>query len=115
MIQIRTRPKNTRPLSSMRVSLNSPYSMRAQISAQTNGQSENDLFSYQQGQHRIIKNRQPHKTNGDGREEMPEEVKITKTADGKRWITSRMEVELAKDILEVRDGLGKLVDAAVIK
>ena len=130
MIGIRTRPVNTRPvrasterfgpeltaeglnrMSSMRAALNSKYCMRAQLKArnlvngQADEQSNGEYFSYQEGQHRVVSNKL----------HLPEEIKITKTQHGKRWTTSSMEVELAKDILEVRDGLGKVVDAMVFK
>lgn len=105
MIQLRI-------VSSMRAALNSKYCMRAQlktrnlVNGQANEQSSSEYFSYQEGQHRVISNGKLH---------LPEEIKITKTRHGKRWTMSSMEVELAKDILEVRDGLGKVVDAMVFK
>lgn len=124
MIQIRTRPINTHALSSMRATLNSKYCMRAQMlvrrlgNNQANGQASEEFFSYQEGQHRIIRQKQ---TCLSGRQEsntkppLPEEVKITKTENGKTWSISSMRVELADDILEVRDGRGKIVDALVLK
>ena len=99
-------------VSSMRAALNSKYCMQAilktrnLVNGQTNEQSNEEHFSYQEGQHRVVSNGKLH---------LPEEVKITKTQHGKRWTTSSMELELAKDILEVRDGLGKIVDAMVFK
>lgn len=120
MIGIRTRPINTRParvstglsrMSSMRAALSSKYCMRAQLEAhnlvneQTNEQSNGEYFSYQEGQHRVVSNKL----------HLPEEIKITRTLHGKKWSTSSMEMELAKDILEVRDGLGKIVDAVVLQ
>jgi len=122
MIQTHTYPKNanTRIASSMRAALNSKYCMRAQLKArnlvngQTNEQSNSKYFSYQEGQHRVASN--GRKTvNDNGKLRLPEEIKITKTPHGKRWTTSSMEIELAKDIFEVRDGLGKVVDAMVFK
>lgn len=114
MIQIHTYPinVNTRKVSSMRAALNSKYCMQAilktrnLVNGQTNEQSSSEHFSYQEGQHRVVSN---------GKLQLPEEVKVTKTKNGKRWSTSSMEVELAKDILEVRDGLGKVIDARVLK
>lgn len=103
----------------MRAALNSQYCMRAQISARSLGngqtirQANGEFFSYQEGQHRVVSDRQ--KRNSNTRLHLPEEVKLTKTKNGKRWSTSSMEVELAKDILEVRDGLGKIVDAQLLK
>lgn len=120
MIKIRTRPINTRPLSSMRAALNSGYCMRAQISArnlgndQTNRRASSE-FSYQEGQHRVVAQGQKQKNYRNTKLHLPEEVKIAKTKNGKRWETSSMEVELARDILEVRDGLGKVVDALILK
>lgn len=129
MIKIPTRPINTRParfstelsrMSSMRAALNSQYCMRAQllahslINGQASGQTNEEFFSYQEGQHRMISHKHKQKGNGNGKLHLPEEVMITKTANGKRWSTSAMEVELAKDILEVRDGWGKIVDAVVL-
>ena len=104
MIQIHT-------ISSMRAALNSKYCMQAilktrnLVNGQTNEQSNEEHFSYQEGQHRVVSNGKLH---------LPKEIKITKTKNGKRWTTSAMEVELAKDVLEVRDGLGKIVDAMVL-
>ena len=141
MIQIRTRPINTRPASpvlygtrasSMRAALNSKYCMRAQLKTRTrvngqdgyqtvtrqaNEQSNGEYFSYQEGQHRVVADGQKTGNGGNGNDRLhlPPEIKITKTRHGKRWNTSSMEVELAKDILEVRDGLGKIVDATVLK
>lgn len=129
MIQIRTSPMHTHPprastelsrMSSMRAALNSKYCMRAQILARRYGgnlateQDNAEFFSYQEGQHRVVSNGQKT-VNGNGKLHLPEEVKITKTKNGKCWRTSSMEVELAKDILEVRDSLGKVVDALVFK
>lgn len=120
MIQLRTCPINTRPASSMRAALNSKYCLRAQILARTqvngqiNEQANGEFFSYQKSQHRVVSNRQKSKNNGNGRLHLPEEVKITKTKIGKRWSTSSMEVELTGDILEVRDGLDKIVDTLVL-
>lgn len=99
-------------VSSMRAALNSKYCMQAQlkvrslVNGQVNEQSNEEYFSYQEGQHRIVSNGKLH---------LPEEVKVTKTKNGKCWSTSSMEVELVKDVLEVRDGLGKVVDALVLK
>jgi len=113
----------------MRAALNSKYCMRAQLKArnlvngqdgyqtvtrQASEQSDSKYFSYQEGQHRVVSNGQKT-VNGNGKLHLPEEIKITKTPHGKRWTTSSMEMELAKDILEVRDGLGKVVDAMVFK
>ena len=98
-------------VSSMRAALNSKYCMQAilktrnLVNGQINEQSNEEHFSYQEGQHRVVSNGKLH---------LPEEVKVTKTKNGKCWSTSSMEVELAKDILEVRDGLGKIVDAMVL-
>lgn len=123
MIQLNTYPINinTRVASSMRAALNSKYCMRFQLKArnlangQANEQATNgEYFSYQEGQHRVVTDGQK-KVNGNGKLHLPEEIKITKIRHGKRWSTSSMEVELAKDILEVRDGLGKVVDAIVLK
>lgn len=105
MIQLHT-------VSSMRAALNSKYCMRVQLktrnlaSGQANEQSSSEYFSYQEGQHRVVSNGKLH---------LPEEIKITKTQHGKTWTTSSMEMELAKDILEVRDRLGKVVDAVVLE
>lgn len=131
MIKIRTRPINTRPargstelsrMSSMRAALNSGYCMRAQIFGKDTSEVGEcpparwrEEFSYQEGQHRVVSDNQREKINGKSRLRLPEEVKITKTKNGKRWATSSMEIELAKDILEVRDGLGKIVDSALLK
>lgn len=107
--------------SSMRAALNSKYCMRAQIKVrnlvneQANEQGSEEHFSYQEGQHRVVSNGQRVKSDGNGRLHFPEEVKVTKTKNGKRWSTSSMEVELVKDILEIRDGLGKVVDARMFK
>lgn len=128
MMQIRTSPIHTRPprastelsrMSSMRAALNSKYCMRAQILARRYGtnlatEQDNADFSYQEGQHRVVSNGQ-ETVNANGKLNLPEEIKTTKTQHGKRWSTSSMEVELAKDVLEVRDGLGKVVDALVFK
>ena len=122
MIQTHTYPinVNTRIASSMRAALNSKYCMRAQlktrnlVNGQVSEQSNSEYFSYQEGQHRVVSNDQKT-VNGNGELHLPEEIKITKTQHGKRWTTSSMEMELAKDILEVRDGLGKVVDAMVFK
>lgn len=98
--------------SSMRAALNSKYCMQAilktrnLVNGQTNEQSNGEHFSYQEGQHRVVSNGKLH---------LSEEIKITKTKNGKRWTSSAMEVELAKDVLEIRDGLGKVVDAMVFK
>ena len=95
--------------------------MRAQIlsrrlaNGQANGQTEEELFSYQDGQHHVVSNKQKKKSNGNGKLHLPEQVKVTKTKNGKRWSTSSMEVEKAGDVLEIRDGLGKIVDALVLK
>lgn len=121
MIQLHTYPINVniRKISSMRAALNSKYCMRAQLKTRTlvNGQANEQVvngehFSYQEGQHRVVSN---GKKNGNGKLHLPEEIKITRTQHGKKWTTSSMEVQLAKDILEVRDGLGKVVDAMVLK
>lgn len=107
-------------MSSMRAALNSKYCMRAQlktrnlVNGQANEQSSSEYFSYQEGQHRVVSNGQKT-VNANGKLHLPEEIKITQTSHGKRWSTSSMEMELAKDILEVRDGLGKVVDAVVFK
>lgn len=122
MTQLHTYPINVNTLivSSMRAALNSKYCMRAMVRArspidrQANEQSNGERFSYQEGQHRVVSN-DPKTVNGNGKLHLPEEIKITKTQHGKRWTTSSMEMELAKDILEVRDGLGKLVDAVLLK
>ena len=122
MIQTHIYPTNvnTRIASSMRAALNSKYCMRAQLKArnlvngQANEQSNSEYFSYQEGQHRAISNGQKT-VNGNSKLHLPEEVKITKTPHGKRWTTSSMDIKLAKDMLEVRDGLGKVVDAVVFK
>jgi len=131
MIQTHTYPKNANTriarastelsrMSSMRAALNSKYCMRAQLKArnlvngQANEQSDSGYFSYQEGQHRVVSNGQKT-VNNNGKLHLPEEIKITKTPHGKRWTTSSMEIELAKDIFEVRDGLGKVVDAMVFK
>lgn len=121
MISIRTRPLHTRParastgfgrMSSMRATLNSPYCMRTQlrtrslVNGQANEQSNAEYFSYQEGQHRVVSNGKLH---------LPEEIKFTRTQQSKRWSTSSMEVELARDVLEVRDGLGKVVNAVVLE
>ncbi|MBU0570013.1 hypothetical protein KKB40_04500 [Patescibacteria group bacterium] len=94
--------------------------MRAQISARSlvqNGeQTTEEFFPYKDGQHRVVSNGEKQKNNGkNGKLHLPEEVKIARTKNGKRWSTSSMGVELAEDILEVRDGLGKVVDAVVLK
>lgn len=108
------------PVSSMRAALNSKYCMRTQLKArhlvngQVNEQSNSEYFSYQEGQHRVVANA-PKTVNGNSKLHLPEEIKFTKTQHSKRWSTSSMEVELAKDVLEVRDGLGKVVDAMVFK
>ena len=111
---------NTRVASSMRAALNSKYCMRAQlkvrnlVNGQANEQAINEQhFFYQEGQHRVISNKQ--KINSNAKPHLPEEIKITRTKHGKRWNTSSLEVELVKDVLEVRDGLGKVVDAMVLK
>lgn len=116
-MQIRTRPTNIRPVSSMRAALNSPYCMRAQAfkvrnlsNGQSNGQPNGELFFYQEGQHRVASHKRKQETKLNDKLPLPEEVKIERTKNGKRWSTSSMEVELAKDILEVRDGWGKIVD-----
>lgn len=120
MIKIRTRPINTRPASSIRAALKSGYCMRAQILArsladgQTNGKANGEFFIYQEGQHRVGPNGQNQKDRGNNRFHLPEGVKIETLPNGKRWSTSSMEIELVKDILEVRDGLGKVVDALVL-
>ena len=113
MIQLHIYPiRNTRIISSMRATLNSKYCMKAQLKArslvngQANEQSNGEYFSYHEGQHRVVANGKLH---------LPEEIKIIKTKNGKRWSTSSMEVELAKDVLEVRDGLGKVADATVLE
>lgn len=114
MIQLRTVRASTglSRISSMRASLNSKYCMKAQLKArslvngQANEQCNGEDFSCQEGQHRVVLNGKVH---------LPEEIKITEIRNGKRWTTSSMEMELAKDILEVRDGLGKVVDAMVFK
>jgi hypothetical protein len=104
----------------MRAALNSKYCMRVQLKArnlvngQANEQSNSQHFSYQEGQHRVVPSGQKT-VNGNGKLHLPEEIKITKTRHGKRWTTSSMEMELVKDIFEVRDGLGKVVDAMVLK
>ena len=106
--------------SSMRASINSKYCMRAQlktrnlVDGQTNEQSGSEYFSYREGQHRVVSN-SPKMVNVNGKLHLPEEIKITKTRHGKRWTTSSMEMELADDIIEIRDGLGKVVDAVVFK
>lgn len=167
MITIRTRPINTYPartstglsgISSMRAALNSGYCMRAQIlsrrlgNGQVNGETKEEFFSYQEGQHHVVsnkllrtdarsirrlapsaslissasstdlhpwssrcENKQKKKSNGNGKLHLPEQVKIIKTKNGKRWSTASMEVEKAGDILEIRDGLGKIVDALLLK
>lgn len=130
----------------MRAILSSGYCMRAQILArslgngQANGQTKEKFFSYQEGQHHIVSNKQKKKSNGNGklhgnlikgarsrpsqaasrqacweRLHLPEKIKITKTKNGKRWSTSSMEAELAGNILEIRDGLGSIVDALLLK
>lgn len=115
----RTRPINTHPVSSMRAALNSGYCMRAQILArslgngQANGETKEELFSYQEGQHRVVFHGQ--KLESKNKPHLPEEVRITKTKNGKRWRTSSMEAELVGDILEIRDGLSKVVDAHIFK
>lgn len=120
MMKIRTRPLNIRPASSLRAVLNSSYCMRAQVLARSlvNGEikrhSSEEFFSYQEGQHRLAFKRQRQETNGKAKLHLPEEVKIEKTKDGKRWNTSSMKVELAKDMLEIRDGLGKIVDTVLL-
>src|SRR3989344_7547534 len=112
MIQTHTYPinVNTRVASSMRAALNSKYCMRAQlkvrnlVNGQANEQAINEQhFFYQEGQHRVISNKQ--KINSNAKPHLPEEIKITRTKHGKRWNTSSLEVELVKDVLEVRDGL----------
>lgn len=130
MITIRTRPINTYPartstglsgISSMRAALNSGYCMRTQIlsrrlgNGQVNGETKEEFFSYQEGQHHVVSNKQKKKSNGNGKLHLPEQVKIIKTKNGKRWSTASMEVEKAGDILEIRDGLGKIVDALLLK
>lgn len=116
-MKIRTRPINTSPASSMRATLNSKYCMRAQLSAsglsQNGEQANEELFSYKEGQHRVVSNERSQESNG--KLDLPEKIKISETKNGKRWSTSSMEVELVEDILEVRDGLGKVVDAVVLK
>lgn len=113
MIQLRT-------VSSMRAALNSKYCMRARVrvrspmNGQVHEQSNGEYFSYQEGQHRVVSNG-PKTVHDNGKLRLPEEIKITKTRHGKRWRTCSMEVELAKDILEVRDGLGTVVDEIVLK
>ncbi len=107
--------------SSMRAALNSKYCMREQLKApslvneQTNEQSGNERFSYKEGQHRVVVSNGQKMVNVKGKLHLPEEIKITKTRHGKRWTTSSMEMELADDIIEIRDGLGKVVDAVVFK
>lgn len=121
MMKIRTRPLNIRPVSSMRAALNSSSCLKAQLSARSlaNGQNYEEtnpgFFSYQEGQHRVATNGKKQKSNSNDKLHLPEEVKIEKTKDGKRWNSSSMKVELAKDMLEVRDGLGKIVDAVLLK
>ena len=123
MIQKHTYPinVNTRIASSMRAALNSKYCMRAQlktrnlVNGQANEQSDSGYFSYQEGQHKVEYSERKLETNGNSKPHLPEEVKITKTKSGKHWSTSIMDVELAGDILEVRDGLGKVVDTMVFK
>ena len=96
MIQLHT-------VSSMRAALNSKYCMKAQLKArnlvngQANEQSNGEHFSYKEGQHRVVSN---------GKFHLPEEIKVTRTQHGKRWTTSSMEMELAKDILEIRGWIG---------
>ena len=100
--------------------------MRAQLLArnlgngQTNGQAKNEFFTYQEGQHHVRRGQysvisDKEKSNGRSKLRMPEEIKVSKTKNGKRWNTSSMEAELAGDILEVRDGLGKIVDSTILK
>ena len=43
----------------------------------------------------------------------PPRVKIEKTEEGKRWLGPG-EVELHGDLLEVRDGYGRIVDSVVV-
>ena len=108
-------------VSSMRATLNSKYCMRAQLNARSlvNGQtkeqaSNGEHFSYQEGQHKVASIGEK-KVKDKAKLHLPEEIKITRTKHGKRWSTSSLEVEFAKDVLEVRDGLGKAVDAVVFK
>ena len=121
MIQIHTYPiKNTRIVSSMRATLNSKYCMRAQLktrsfaNGQASDQSNGEYFSYQEGQHKVASIGEK-KLKAKAKPHLPEKIKITRTKHGKRWSTSSMEVELAKDVFEIRDGLGKVVDAMVFK
>jgi len=43
----------------------------------------------------------------------PPRVKVEETEEGKRWLGPG-EVELHGDVLEVRDGYGKIVDSVVV-
>lgn len=102
-------------VSSMRAALNSAYCMRATLAARkrqiaAGGISDVEAFHYKEGQHAV---------NGNGKKTeekviLPPEVKVTETANGKRWFTSGMEVELRGDVLEVRDSFGNIIDSIIL-
>lgn len=83
--------------------------------AQNNGLTNGEFFTYQEGQHCVRCRECSYKQEGKSRLHLPEEVKVIKTKEGRRWRTSYMEAELAGDILEIRDGLGKIVDSQLLK
>lgn len=103
-------------ISSMRAALNSPYCMRAVLEArkrQACGSiSDFQAFHYREGQHAI--NGNGNGKTGQERTVVPPEVKVIPTPAGKRWFTPTMEVELRGDVLEIRDGLGNIVDAVIL-
>lgn len=104
-------------VSSMRAALNSTYCMRATLSARkrqeaSGGISDAEAFHYQEGQHTV--NGNGNGKNGHDKVVLPPEVKIMPTLTGKRWSTPTVAVELRGDVLEIRDGLGNIIDAVVL-
>lgn len=102
----------------MRAVLNSRYSMRAFLRTRELSRiaaNEDSDFTYKEGEHAYVTSARTDvgKKNNSHRMNIPK-VAITETRNGKRWSVPFMEVELNKDVIEVRDGLGKIVDAVVL-
>lgn len=104
-------------ISSMRAALNSTYCMRAALEARkkqvTSGYLyDAEAFHYQEGQHAV--NGNGGSKDGQEKKTLPPEIKVTQTPEGKHWFTPTIEVELRGDVLEIRDGLGKIIDAVIL-
>lgn len=109
----------TRPPSSMRAALNSRYSMRAFLRARELNKAasfacQDSDFTYKEGEHVYASSKGIGAAESKSYRMNISKVTITRTPNGKRWSVPSMEVELNKDVIEVRDGLGKIVDAVVL-